>query len=96
MLFEGNRYLFLNFCFKICFLKYVDSWALKSPFKIILVELSCALCKAPAKKTIDELNQLDAEDESLRKYKEVSNRLLIYQCNLVRTMILAHIVEYLF
>merc|ERR1712227_781987 len=26
--------------------------------------------KAPAKKTIDELNQLDAEDESLRKYKE--------------------------
>ena len=27
--------------------------------------------KAPAKKTIDELNQLDAEDESLRKYKEV-------------------------
>ena len=28
--------------------------------------------KAPAKKTIDELNQLDAEDESLRKYKEVS------------------------
>ena len=27
--------------------------------------------KAPAKKTIDELNQLDAGDESLRKYKEV-------------------------
>merc|ERR1712021_97260 len=26
--------------------------------------------KAPAKKTIDELNQLDAGDESLRKYKE--------------------------
>jgi len=26
--------------------------------------------KAPAKKTIDELNKLDAEDESLRKYKE--------------------------
>ena len=31
--------------------------------------------KAPAKKTIDELNQLDAEDESLRKYKEVKNYL---------------------
>lgn len=27
--------------------------------------------KAPAKKTINELNDLDAEDESLRKYKEV-------------------------
>merc|ERR1712180_505564 len=26
--------------------------------------------KAPAKKTINELNELDAEDESLRKYKE--------------------------
>merc|ERR1712141_17890 len=26
--------------------------------------------KAPAKKTVDEINQLDAEDESLRKYKE--------------------------
>jgi len=26
--------------------------------------------KAPAKKTINELNDLDAEDESLRKYKE--------------------------
>ena len=29
--------------------------------------------KAPAKKTINELNDLDAEDESLRKYKEVSS-----------------------
>ena len=29
--------------------------------------------KAPAKKTISELNDLDAEDESLRKYKEVSS-----------------------
>ena len=28
--------------------------------------------KAPAKKTINELNDLDAEDESLRKYKEVN------------------------
>ena len=28
--------------------------------------------KAPAKKTVDEINQLDAEDESLRKYKEVN------------------------
>ena len=27
--------------------------------------------KAPAKKTINELNDLDAEDECLRKYKEV-------------------------
>ena len=43
--------------------------------------------KAPAKKTIDELNQLDAEDESLRKYKEVflqygfSEDISIYRAN---------------
>ena len=39
--------------------------------------------KAPAKKTIDELNQLDAEDESLRKYKEVSFGLYVQFCQLL-------------
>ena len=39
--------------------------------------------KAPAKKTINELNDLDAEDESLRKYKEV--RFIITRVPLTET-----------
>ena len=55
--------------------------------------------KAPAKKTIDELNQLDAEDESLRKYKEVFDfnqaffRRYLILCSSIQTFFSRHYSE---